>query len=77
VGDEDYYLMTEPADSDKIMQLQLRASAFPGGLELLLHKARIVLPALGLDRLPQSDSDFAYLVMMHSRRHTELRERLV
>src|SRR6266478_2483360 len=45
----------KPADSDQIIQLQLRASAFPRGLELLLHKAGIVFLALGLERLLQSE----------------------
>ena len=45
----------EPADSDQIIQLQLRASAFPRGLELFLHKARIVFLALGLEPLLQPE----------------------
>src|SRR6266568_5749185 len=36
------------SDSDQIIQFQLRASAFPRGLELLFHKAGIVFLALRL-----------------------------
>jgi hypothetical protein len=45
----------KPADSDQIIQLQWRASAFPRDLELLLHKAGIVFLALALERLLQPE----------------------
>jgi hypothetical protein len=45
----------KPADSDQIIQLQLRISAVPRGLELLFHKAGIVFLALGRERLLQSE----------------------
>ena len=45
----------KPANSDQIIQLQLRAPAFPRGVELLLHKAGIVFLALGLERQLQSE----------------------
>ena len=45
----------KPANSDQIIQLQLRAPAFPRGLELLLHKASIVFLALGLEGLLQPE----------------------
>jgi hypothetical protein len=45
----------KPADSYQIIQLQLRVSASPRGLKLLLHKGGIVFLALGLERLLQSE----------------------
>ena len=45
----------KPADSDQIIQLQLCASAFPRGLELLLHEAGVVFLALGLECLLQPE----------------------
>jgi hypothetical protein len=45
----------QACNSDQIIQLQLRASAFPRGLKLLLHKASIVFLALGLERLLQPE----------------------
>ena len=45
----------KPANSDQVIQLQLRAPAFPRGLELLLHKASIVFLALDLEGLLQPE----------------------
>jgi len=55
VGEELLPLDCKPADLDQIIQPQLRVSAFPRGLELLLHKSCIVFLALGLERLLQSE----------------------
>jgi hypothetical protein len=40
---------------DQIIQLQLRAPAFPRGVELLLHKAGIIFLALGLEGVLQPE----------------------